>query len=543
MKKKLGSFIILFSIVLLSFNLDSSHSETVVVEISIDELGLSEEELAFLDLNRKFYYSIENNYQPIEYLDKRGSAKGLGVAYLEAAAQILNVEFELYVNQDKRKWNESLSLLQDNQIDLLPTASYTEERSRRLFFSEPYYTENLMAIGHKGAEIIYSIEDLDGRTVGFPKGYWQIDYFKSRYPNVDIIEMDTIIDVLDAVDDSRCSYTLLDESVYVYFLQNEGYENLYKAGHVELQSEHRMAFSKENKLLAQVFNKLIAKLPKEDIFKSAFFMEKESYHNDLVWTFSLILGGLFVTLLLFNVTNYIRNARYIRKMLENRSELIQNLSHDLRTPLATLQANIGLLKHGIVLNEDHFIQKIEGNIENLNHIIEELNVVSGENNTEMYEIEKEIEALKWLEDVYSANVTRFSQEGVDLIRNFDNAIEGVQITIKTYSMTRALENILSNAIKHSPKNSHVLMSSTINEGKLQISVTDKGAGVKQTERRAIFERFYRGGNSQSYSGKGLGLSIAQSIVKSHEGHIRVESKPNVNTTFTIVMPISNTMKN
>jgi len=109
-------------------------------------------------------------------------------------------------------------------------------------------------------------------------------------------------------------------------------------------------------------------------------------------------------------------------------------------------------------------------------------------------------------------------------------------------MTRALENILSNAIKYSPENSEVLLACKLKGHKLQISVTDNGIGVKQTEQRAIFERFYQGEHNETYPGKGLGLSIARSIVKGHAGQIYVESKPNVKTTFTIEIPVSSVDK-
>jgi signal transduction histidine kinase len=109
------------------------------------------------------------------------------------------------------------------------------------------------------------------------------------------------------------------------------------------------------------------------------------------------------------------------------------------------------------------------------------------------------------------------------------------------SLTELFTILLDNAIKYSPNKTQIKIASRKSNHHIDITVTDQGIGMDEKDLPHIFDRFYRADKSRSkISGYGLGLSIAKEIVKSHNGTLTVESKPEKGTTFTVQLPLRKT---
>jgi signal transduction histidine kinase len=111
------------------------------------------------------------------------------------------------------------------------------------------------------------------------------------------------------------------------------------------------------------------------------------------------------------------------------------------------------------------------------------------------------------------------------------------------AITRALVNLIDNAMKYSGESKEILVNSSRAGGFATVAVIDHGIGVQREDRERIFEKFYRGGSSllHDVKGSGLGLTIVKHIVDAHHGQIKVESKPGSGSTFTVHLPIDNGM--
>ena len=103
----------------------------------------------------------------------------------------------------------------------------------------------------------------------------------------------------------------------------------------------------------------------------------------------------------------------------------------------------------------------------------------------------------------------------------------------------AVHNLIENAINYSPENTKVSITSSIKDGLVEISVTDQGIGIAESELGRIFERFYRvdPARSRQTGGTGLGLSIVKHVALNHGGDVKVWSKEGVGSTFSIILPI------
>jgi signal transduction histidine kinase len=109
-------------------------------------------------------------------------------------------------------------------------------------------------------------------------------------------------------------------------------------------------------------------------------------------------------------------------------------------------------------------------------------------------------------------------------------------------MRKAVNNLVTNAIKYSPKGSTVFVSiARINES-IQIRVRDEGVGIPEADQPRLFEAFHRGSNVGTISGTGLGLTITKQSIEAHGGSLSFESKLNVGTTFLATIPIQEDIK-
>jgi len=106
------------------------------------------------------------------------------------------------------------------------------------------------------------------------------------------------------------------------------------------------------------------------------------------------------------------------------------------------------------------------------------------------------------------------------------------------ALARALWNLLDNAVKYSPQNRTVWAKAICENGRVAISVSDKGVGIAAHERKKIFKKFFRAANAEvaGAKGTGLGLTMVEHIVAAHGGQMLVESEPGVGSTFTILLP-------
>jgi two-component system sensor histidine kinase SenX3 len=103
----------------------------------------------------------------------------------------------------------------------------------------------------------------------------------------------------------------------------------------------------------------------------------------------------------------------------------------------------------------------------------------------------------------------------------------------------AIHNLVENAINYSPENTKVSVTTGLEDGIVQVSVTDQGIGIPESDQARIFERFYRvdPARSRETGGTGLGLSIVKHVATKHGGEVKVWSSPNVGSTFALRLPI------
>jgi len=121
----------------------------------------------------------------------------------------------------------------------------------------------------------------------------------------------------------------------------------------------------------------------------------------------------------------------------------------------------------------------------------------------------------------------------------DYQSEGALVMADREALARAVWNLLDNAVKYSPSHKTVWLTTAIADGCVEISVRDRGVGVRVEDQRRIFDKFARGASAvaSGTKGTGLGLAMVQHIAIAHGGRVRMESMPGTGSTFTITLPL------
>ena len=220
-----------------------------------------------------------------------------------------------------------------------------------------------------------------------------------------------------------------------------------------------------------------------------------------------------------------------------RRDFVANVSHELKTPIGAL----GLLSEAILGAKNQpeevvrFATKMQSEAKRLTDLVQEIIDLSRLQSSDPLQKAFPVEVEDLIREAISQAQVSAESRGIYLeMGNVDSAT----IIGDRDQLIAAVHNLVENAINYSPENTKVSITSTLKEGLIDISVTDQGIGIAESELARIFERFYRvdPARSRETGGTGLGLSIVKHVALNHGGDVKVWSKEGVGSTFSILLP-------
>ena len=233
----------------------------------------------------------------------------------------------------------------------------------------------------------------------------------------------------------------------------------------------------------------------------------------------------------------------LRKTQMERSEMLANISHDLRAPITAIRSAVDYLLSGKEISADDMqstLQLIDRRTKNLETLIQDMYYLfCVEDTSKDLELET-VDAIPFFEEYfYDALIdTRYDVHNMklDIMPDFECTIE-----IDIQKIVRVLDNLMTNAAKYSPEGSDIILqiSPTWNEKTLEISVIDNGTGIPAEDVPYIFSRTYTVSSSRtpnSTTGSGLGLTIVKTIVERHGGKVFCQSELGKGSSFTFSLP-------
>lgn len=269
--------------------------------------------------------------------------------------------------------------------------------------------------------------------------------------------------------------------------------------------------------------------------------DKNQVLRDMAWM--IVASIVFTTIIILAFSLTVRTLFNQKKLSEIKSDFINNMTHELKTPLATISLAIDALTNEKVIHDVDKIKLYSS-------------MIKEENKRMNKQVEKILQAARLEKEEIKLNLQKLNAhqiitkvtENLSLQIQEKNGVLRLLLNAPMFSIeadevhfANIIFNLLDNAMKYSNSAPYIEVE-TLNgpNNLLSIRIKDNGIGMDKETQGRIFEKFYRAhtGNLHNVKGFGLGLSYVKAIVEAHEGKIKVESAPGKGSTFTVSFPLS-----
>lgn len=271
------------------------------------------------------------------------------------------------------------------------------------------------------------------------------------------------------------------------------------------------------------------------------------FQNNTWYLLRRISQPILVSVLLLGVTIFsflllYRNLKQQQKLAQLKNDFISNMTHELKTPIATVSVAIEALRSFDALDDrettNEYLDISAQEIQRLGLLVDKVLKLSMFENREIALNKEQFDVRALARGVLASMKLQFERQlTVTALQTTGN---NFIITADKLHLTSVLYNLLDNALKYSTKNPNILVHIVDHKQYLEIRVVDNGIGIAQEYKTKIFEKFFRipNGNRHNIKGYGLGLSYVSHIVQRHMGFIEVDSELGKGSTFSVKLPFA-----
>jgi two-component system OmpR family sensor kinase/two-component system sensor histidine kinase BaeS len=218
---------------------------------------------------------------------------------------------------------------------------------------------------------------------------------------------------------------------------------------------------------------------------------------------------------------------------EQRRRLLADVTHELRTPLTIMQGNLEALLDGVHPADAEHLDPILDETRVLSRLVDDLRTLSLAEAGALTLHREPTDVGELLADAVASFRTQADGAGITLVTTIDGALPHVELD--PVRMREVLSNLLSNALRYTPRGGTVRVGGAAEIGQVRLIVRDSGPGIPAELLPHVFDRFYK---SEDSRGAGLGLAIAKSLVVAHGGQIEASSAPGQGAEMRITLPVA-----
>jgi two-component system sensor histidine kinase BaeS len=217
-----------------------------------------------------------------------------------------------------------------------------------------------------------------------------------------------------------------------------------------------------------------------------------------------------------------------------RRNLVADVAHELRTPVAVLQANTEALLDGLVAHTPEQTVSLHEEVLRLGRMVEDLQTLAAAEAAALQLNRKPFDLAQTAAEEAEEWEISFATAGV----GFTSRLEPAPVLADAGRIHQVIANLLSNALKFTPPGGHVEMSLSRDGGQARLEVSDTGPGISPKDQDHVFDRLWRGPGAAQAAGSGIGLAVAAELARAHDGRIEVASELGRGSRFTLVLPLA-----
>ncbi len=222
------------------------------VDSDLPAIQWSAEERAFLKNHPTIVVGGEMDWPPMDYVES-GEYKGVAKDYLDELSLLTGLHFEVLTGYT---WSRLLDMLSHQEIDMVPMMYWSEQRGRDFNLTNPYLTVRHYAFMRAGSKKIHAMEDLADGVVAIPRGYASIGYMRKHHPEINILEVNTVLEAIDAVLTGRADVVIENTASVAYYAQQHSILGLVPAFPISFEMNNvQMAVRKDSPVLRGILQK------------------------------------------------------------------------------------------------------------------------------------------------------------------------------------------------------------------------------------------------------------------------------------------------
>ena len=257
----------------------------------------------------------------------------------------------------------------------------------------------------------------------------------------------------------------------------------------------------------------------------------------------MFISSLIAIIILFSLFGItVLSLLRDKKILGRTTDLINNIAHEFKTPMSSIALACGMLKREKVLsdpkNVSHYSDVIHTENNRLRQQVDQLLKLACIERGELKLNADEVSLHSLLSECASCLDIQLKERNGSIEFKLDASHDKVKVDEEL--LQHVFKNLIDNAVKYSTDSPKIKITTQTKNNELCISISDEGIGMTRDEQNNVFDRYYRAhtGDIHNVKGFGIGLSYCKMIIDAHKGSIKVWSKKNIGSTFTVVLPLS-----
>jgi len=471
-----------------------------------------------------------------------------------------NVVYKLEKQSTASKIKRRLSLRKQGMRWMLKADSMNGDTTHAIKIFEDLTTDSAGVTVHKTRKNIFSNDSNGIAGVGVnintngsdPFTITHIDSTDDRF-NWMMKQSDMVSDIFDELVSINIykGYndkvdTLLIDSILKAELFDKGIKANYDFGIYNTVYSYFSVYTKEESQKEILNSAYKVNLAPDNVFISpkylaVYFPSEKNYILQTMWLM-LTGSGILILIIIFSFYYTVTTILRQKKLSDIKSDFINNMTHELKTPISTVSLASEMLGDSSVEKStdkvNHYVRIIKEENQRLGLLVENILQTAILDKGQFKLRPQEVDVHEIIDRAIS-NIRLQVEKREGEIHLDKNAKENILYADRIH-LTNILYNLVDNALKYTEQKPMIKISTeNLNEG-IQISVSDNGIGISKEDQKKIFETFYRvpTGNIHNVKGFGLGLSYVKTATEKHGGTISVESEIGKGSTFKIYLPLS-----